>query len=346
MKDAIHRFFNQLWYGNLASLALLLWPLGLVVRFLTLRKRKRYLDKRRDCVRLPVPVIVVGNITVGGTGKTPLVVWLVQQLQQHGYRPGIVSRGYGSHAPHYPYLIQLQDTARIVGDEPLMLAQRTDVPVVIDPRRANAAQALLDQTDCDVIISDDGLQHYSLGRSYELVVLDGSRGIGNGQLLPAGPLRETVERLQTVDAVLVNGERTHASLVDGAVPAGFSMQIVPVGFHAIADDRPLDITDIRSRTNWIGVAGIGNPQRFFDTLAQLDIRFAPRSFADHHDYTADDFAGIEHAAILTTEKDAVKLRSLGINGWYLAVEARVQPELIDGILASLDRFKQRPHYRY
>lgn len=345
MKDAIHRFFDRLWYGDGMVFGFLLWPLGWLVRFITVRKRNQFLDQRRESVRLNVPVIVVGNITVGGTGKTPLVVWLVQQLQQRGYRPGIVSRGYGGRPPHFPYLIQSADVASVAGDEPLMLARRTGVPVVIDPRRANAAQTLLDQTDCDIIISDDGLQHYALGRSYEIVVLDGSRGIGNGRLLPAGPLREPVQRLHSVDAVVVNGEPRHSSFQGGAITHRFTMTLAPVQLRSILDDQPVPASQCTDR-QWIAVAGIGNPQRFFDTLQAMDLVFEPRSFPDHHAYSLADFAGLDQASVLTTEKDAVKLRTLGINGTYLAVEARIQPELIDDILASLERFKHRPHYRY
>lgn len=345
MKDAVHRFFDRLWYGDGMAPGFLLRPLGWLVRLVTVRKRNQFLERRREAVRLDVPVIVVGNITVGGTGKTPLVVWLVHQLQQRGYRPGIVSRGYGSRPPHLPYLIQPGDVASVVGDEPLMLARRTGVPVVIDPRRANAAQALLDQTDCDIIISDDGLQHYALGRSYEIVVLDGSRGVGNGRLLPAGPLREPVQRLQTVDAVVVNGEPRHPSFQGSAITHRFTMVLAPVEFRRILDDQPVPASQCANR-QWIAVAGIGNPQRFFDTLQAMDLLFEPRSFPDHHAYSLADFTGVDHATVLTTEKDAVKLRTLGINGVYLAVEARIQPELIDDILASLERFRRSPHYRY
>lgn len=345
MKNAVHRFFDRLWYGDGMAPGFLLWPLGWLVRFITVRKRNQYLERRREAVRLDVPVIVVGNITVGGTGKTPLVVWLVHQLRQRGYRPGIVSRGYGGRPPRFPYLIKQSDVASVTGDEPLMLARRTGVPVVIDPRRANAAQALLDQTDCDIIISDDGLQHYGLGRSYEIIVLDGSRGVGNGRLLPAGPLREPLQRLYSVNAVVVNGEPRHASFQCGAITHGFAMAIVPIGFRRILDDQPVSASQCADR-QWIAVAGIGNPQRFFDSLRDMNILFEPRSFPDHHVYSLADFAGIDQANVLTTEKDAVKLRTLGINGLYLSVEAQIQPDLIDDILASLERFKHRPHYCY
>ena len=193
MKQALHRLFNRLWYERGSALLILL-PLAWLTGWLVRRRRHQFLQGGKSVYRAPVPVIVVGNISVGGTGKTPLVIWLVAELQARGYRPGIVSRGYGGKAPHYPYLLQPSDTASVVGDEPLM---------VVDPHRPAAVQALLEQTECDVVISDDGLQHYALGRSYEILVLDGSRGTGNGRLLPCGPLREPVLRLQQVNAVVI-----------------------------------------------------------------------------------------------------------------------------------------------
>lgn len=346
MKNAIHTFFNRVWYGRNIFWIWLLSPFGLLVSCLTQRKHRKFLSGIAECYRPPVPVIVVGNITVGGTGKTPLVIWLVKQLQLNGYRPGIVSRGYGARPPHYPYLIQSADTATTAGDEPLMLFKRTGVPVVIDPRRAQAAQALLDQTDCDVIISDDGLQHYALARTFEIIVLDGTRGTGNQHLLPAGPLREPRNRLSNVNAIVINGEPRHDSLQKLKHQPHYTMQIVPGQFKSLTDHTISSAEHIRTQSNWVAVAGIGNPERFFVTLEQLGIRFERISFPDHHAYSRGDFSSFVGTPILTTEKDSVKLQTLHLQGWYLSVEAQLQPGLIDDILATLERFKTHPHHLY
>lgn len=346
MNDALQRFFNRVWYGERSFFALLLSPLAALVAWLTARKRQRHLEGGAEVVRPSIPVIVVGNITVGGTGKTPLVIWLVQQLQQHGYRPGIVTRGYGGKAPHYPYLIQAQDSAALTGDEPLLLFRRTGVPVVVDPRRGQAALALQDQTDCDVIISDDGLQHYGLARTYEIVVLDGARGLGNGRLLPAGPLRESVDRLCHVNALVINGARQHPSLDVVSLHDSFALSVEPGAFVSFDQQKTAAADELRNRTDWVAVAGIGNPERFFTMLEQLGLQFRKVPFPDHHAYVSDDFAPFAGAPLLSTEKDAVKLQGLGLQGWYLPIDARVQPGLIDDILASIERFKTHQHHLY
>lgn len=351
MHNHLQSLLNRAWYGR-GGWWLPLWPLSLLFRALVQRRRQQFLAGKKDVYRAPVPVIVVGNITVGGTGKTPLTIWLVQQLQAHGFRPGIVSRGYGGQAPHYPYRISKTDSAGIAGDEPLMLAQRTGVPVVIDPDRSAAVQLLLQQTDCNVVISDDGLQHYRLGRTFELVVLDGSRGLGNGQLLPAGPLREPVNRLQQVDAMVVNGTTKHASFSALPTTPRFAMQIVPGTFHSLqkfntAAAQTATLEQVRQQPRLVAIAGIGNPQRFFDTLQQLGIQCECRAFPDHHAYSAEDFTGLENASILTTEKDAVKLQHIaGLHGWYLPIDAHLQPGLIDVIIAAIQRFESTRQHLY
>ena len=346
MSERLQHFFNQVWYGSRSFTSALLNPLALLAGHLTQRKRTRYLQQQADIFRSELPVIVVGNITVGGTGKTPLVVWLVQQLQHRGFRPGIVTRGYGGKAPHYPYLITAGDSAAITGDEPLMLFRRTGVPIMIDPRRAQAAQALQEQTDCDVIISDDGLQHYSLARTCELVVLDGTRGLGNGKMLPAGPLRELPARLQQVNALIVNGKPQHPSFATLASLPLVQMDIVPGDFVSLKQGDKMTLETIRARKDWVAVAGIGNPQRFFQTLTALGIQFRAVPFADHHAYTSSDFLPYGDSPILTTEKDAVKLQGLGIDGAYLPVDAQLQSGLIDDIIAILNRFDTQSQHLY
>lgn len=346
MNGMLARFFNGVWYSERSLTALLLTPVAALASVLTSRKRRAYLQGKRPSVKPSLPVIVVGNITVGGTGKTPLVIWLVEQLQQRGYRPGIVTRGYGGKPPYYPYLIRGGDAASVTGDEPLLLFRRTGAPVVIDPRRAMAAQALQELTDCNIIISDDGLQHYELARSYEIAVLDGSRGIGNGRLLPAGPLREAVERLREVNALVVNGAARHESLLTLPCQDFFSMTLEPGTFVSLSQQSQATVEQLRERTDWVAVAGIGNPERFFGTLEALGLKFQRAVFPDHHAYTEEDFAAFAGAPILTTEKDAVKLQTLGLQGWYLPVAARLQPGLIDDILAAIERFHTHPHHLY
>lgn len=346
MHNQLQSFLNRAWYGRVRWL-LLLWPLSALFRLLAQRRRDQFLQGKKQVYRAPVPVIVVGNITVGGTGKTPLTIWLVQQLQARGFRPGIVSRGYGGNAPQYPHRIAQNDTAVIAGDEPLMLARRTGVPVMIDPDRSAAVQALLQQTDCNLVISDDGLQHYRLGRTFELVVLDGSRGLGNGELLPVGPLREPEARLQQVDAIVVNGDVLHPSLY--ALPSAYrhSLHIVPGTFKSLLDHSDCPLETVRTQPRLVAIAGIGNPHRFFDTLRQLGIQCECRAFPDHHAYSAQDIADLRDATLLTTEKDAVKLQGLlGVKGCYLPVDAEVQGDLIDVIIAALQRFELSRQHLY
>ncbi len=346
MSDRLQRFFNQVWYGDRAAVACSLQPLAVLVKHITERKRRRYLAGNVGVFRAAIPVIVVGNITVGGTGKTPLVISLVQALLAHGFRPGIVSRGYGGRAPYYPYLIQPGDVASVCGDEPLLLFQRTGVPVVVDPRRAEAARVLQEQTDCDVIVSDDGLQHYALGRTYEIVVLDGGRGIGNARLLPAGPLREPVERLRSVNALVINGVAIHDSFTRLPHQHCYNMSLEPAAFQGLQDNVSLDLAQIHARSDWVAVAGIGNPERFFQTLDGLGIRFQRAPFPDHHAYSMRDFTKFGDAPLLTTEKDAVKLRCLPLRGAYLPIEARIQPPLIDDIIQTVKRFQVQSHHLY
>jgi tetraacyldisaccharide 4'-kinase len=346
MKPYLQQLLTNAWYGR-GRLLLPLWPLSWLFGYLVQRRRQQFLTAAKAVYRAPVPVIVVGNITLGGTGKTPLVIWLVQQLQQQGWRPAIVSRGYRGQAPHYPWLIQATDSAAITGDEPLMMARRTGVPVMIDPNRAAAVAALLDQTDCNVVISDDGLQHYQLGRSFEILVLDGSRGTGNGAMLPLGPLREPLQRLQQVNAVVVNGAAQHGSFPVPDVCQPVTMNIVAGAFCTLHGHQRVSLQTLSQQPRLVAIAGIGNPQRFFNTLAQLGLQCECHGFPDHHVYDADDLAPFAGAAIITTEKDAVKLQDFPhLSGWYLPVDAQIQGPLFDDIIASLKRFETCPFYLY
>ena len=273
--------------------------------------------------RVPVPVIVVGNITAGGTGKTPLVLWVCDFLRERGYKPGIVSRGYGGRGETRG--VQGSSAPEITGDEPVLLAQRSRCPVWIGRNRVAAARALIAANpECNVIVSDDGLQHYGLQRDVEIAVLDGSRTTGNGLPLPAGPLRESTARLAEVDAVVVTGDpssrparaKTFAMRLDGNV---FRNLLNPA-FHQEAGAFHGKQTH--------AIAGIGNPARFFDHLQRLGLSFAAHAFPDHHAYSQADLEFGDAEAIIMTEKDAIKcIRFARENHWVLPVDAQVDATL-------------------
>lgn len=283
--------------------------------------------------RLPVPVVVVGNITVGGAGKTPLTLWLATQLRARGWHPGVVSRGYGR-AGDEVRAVLAGSRPEEVGDEPLLIARRGGIPVWVGRSRAAAGEALLEaHPEVDVVLCDDGLQHYALARDVELAVFD-ARGMGNGWRLPVGPLREPLSRLATVDAVVCNG----LANTDFPSPAPiFDMQLRPGRFYRLGDPAQTCIADaLRTRDRLHALAGIGNPQRFFVTLAGLGLDCETHPFPDHHRYTQSDLAFAEGGVLLMTEKDAVKCANLTLGeAWVLPVEAELSPALIDHIVEKL-----------
>ncbi len=316
------------WYRQ-ANWLYLLWPLSLLYRAISTLRRGLFLSGRLKSYKAPVPVIIVGNISVGGTGKTPLVIALVKSLQRAGYRPGIVSRGYGSAAPIYPFLVSADGNPLHCGDEPLLMAIRTGVPVVIDANRVAAAQQLLDQHCCDIIVSDDGLQHYALQRDIELVVIDGQRGFGNSRLLPMGPLREAISRLNSVDFIVCNGQPLELP----GQPRQYLMQLKPLSLTKLTGGETLPIQDWTQTKRVHALAGIGNPQRFYQTLQRLGFDVIPHSFVDHHDYCASDLQFADDLAIIMTEKDAVKIRALNApdNCWFLPVQAEIDQQCLQHI---------------
>ncbi|MGB3623463.1 MAG: tetraacyldisaccharide 4'-kinase, partial [Ketobacter sp.] len=335
-------------------------PFERIFHSLSSRRRSAFLNGQSPVFHAPVPVIVVGNISVGGTGKTPLTIWLIEALRERGYTPGVVSRGYGGDPDQYPHQVGPADTADKVGDEPLMIYLRSKVPVVIDPDRSSAVQALLKNNAVDVVISDDGLQHYRLARTVELAVVDGQRGFGNENLLPMGPLREPVGRLKEVDAVVINcsaGQALVSRLNDmDAMAPRFQMHLTAGDLVALnkESEQPLGSGSmaLQNPGRVQAVAGIGNPQRFFQTLSDLSIQFDPYPFRDHHRYTEQDLSELSRVAmgknfIVTTEKDAVKLQCFPqVRGAYLPVNAKLQDGLIDVIMARLEDFKLHHSHRY
>ncbi len=324
---------ERLWYGG-SRWSLLLMPLSLLFGVLAgLRRWCYHLGwLRRE--RLPVPVIVVGNITAGGTGKTPVVIWLAEQLRSRGYAVGVVSRGYGGQAAQYPLEVDAQTDPRAAGDEPALIAQATGLPVAVDPDRPRAAHALLKRHRLDVILSDDGLQHYRLARDFEIAVLDGQRRLGNERLLPAGPLRESRRRLNTVDCVLVNGGEAWEA----------SLQLRQLRACALHDhgQRERELASFRGQPVH-AVAGIGHPERFFRQLRDLGLEVTAHAFPDHHAFRATDLCFNDTHAVLMTEKDAIKCRSFAAQlaagrYWYVPVRAELNEtaqRALDGLWRRL-----------
>lgn len=318
------------WYQGHPALGLLA-PLEALYRRVARRKRRRFLAGQGNIHRAPVPVIVVGNLTVGGTGKTPMILWLIGHLRARGLKVGVVSRGYGATPPSLPWRVRASDTAAVAGDEPLLIVQRTGVALVTDPDRGRAVERLLAEESLDVILSDDGLQHYRLARDLELVMVDAARGFGNGRCLPAGPLREPLERLTEVDAVIHNG-----AAVDPADGFGLTLQPSALVNLRSGETRPLDFFPPGQRLH--ALAGIGNPGRFFATLEGLHWQPLPHAFADHATYSAADLTFTPALPLVMTEKDAVKCRSFAAaDWWYLAVDAQPSAAFVAWLDGRLDR---------
>lgn len=313
----MRRWLERRWYSQQAP-PRWLRPLSALFGAVAALRRRRL---QHAAIPLSVPVIVVGNLSVGGTGKTPFTIWLVQRLREWGFTPGVISRGYGGRAPHYPFAVGPGSRPTESGDEPLLIAQRTGVPVMVDPDRLAAARALIAQ-GVDVIVSDDGLQHYRLARDLEICVIDGPRGFGNAALLPAGPLREPVERLAEIPLVVVNGTGLsllrHAGRINMQLRAGLAVPLAGVG-DALRLDR------LRGQRVH-AVAGIGNPQRFFGSLRERGIEVIEHPFPDHHDYTATDLHFDDALPVLMTDKDAIKCRGFALNRHFtVPVEASIDP---------------------
>lgn len=324
------------WYGS-PGLLWLLWPLEWLYRAVVSYKRFSFLKGWRSTRRARVPVIVVGNITVGGTGKTPVTLALCRALQVAGFKPGIASRGYGSLATQFPLAVTADTPVTDSGDEPLLLARRSGVPVAIDPDRAEAVALLESEFGCNVVICDDGLQHYAMARDIEWVVVDGRRGFGNRRCLPLGPLREPLSRLDDVAAVLLNGG--DEDLFAGAVRFALRpTQVVPI--HGGAALAPADFAAIQPRVH--AVAGIGHPQRFFDTLRELGLDVVEHPFPDHHIFTPADLAFGDDLPVVMTEKDAVKCAPMAGSAqrWFLAVEAELPAALLQATIERVAALKR------
>jgi tetraacyldisaccharide 4'-kinase len=318
-------WLQQRWYEPAAPRGLL--PLSWLFRGVVALRRMAYRLGWLATLRLPVPVIVVGNLTVGGTGKTPLTIWLAEFLKTAGFRPGIVSRGYGGRKQKRPLAVNVDSDPQEVGDEPVLIARQTGCPVYVFPRRAEAGLALLAATDCDILLADDGLQHYALARDVEIAVIDGERRFGNGQSLPAGPLREPVQRLGEVDLIVCRGR---------AEEGEYALSL------ALGDALNLQDETLRKPlTDFIGlkvraIAGIGHPGRFFADLRAAGLNFEARAFPDHHRYSPEDLGLGDGAEILMTEKDAVKCRGFATGRlWSVPLRAQLPAAFGERLLLLL-----------
>lgn len=312
--------WKRIWYeGNTHPLSLLLAPAGWLFCLIAFLRRRAYSSGLLYSNKLPVPVFIVGNIAIGGTGKTPLVIWLVNFLKKQGRNPGVISRGYGGESQQWPQHVSPESAPALVGDEPVVIARNADCPVYVSPDRFEAGKRLLEKYRCDIIVCDDGLQHYSLQRDYEICVIDGKRRHGNGRCLPSGPLREPLSRLRSVDAIVCNGTNEAGE---------FPMTFEPVEIIQMNGHRSKSFDDFLAGEVH-AVAGTGNPDRFFDTLRDQGLNIIEHPFDDHHKYTASDFDFDDENPVIMTEKDAVKCQQFAKeHHWYLSIEAKL-PEIFE-----------------
>ena len=316
----LQRKLEAIWYHNDSSVILyLLLPLSALFCFLSKRKKKT--EENRQA-QLNIPIIIVGNINIGGTGKTPLVIRLTELLKEKGYKPAIITRGYKGTSSEWPLVVKPITHAQLAGDEAKLMSIRTDVPVIAGADRVADVEYVLANTDCNIIISDDGLQHYRLQRDIEIAVIDAQRRFGNGHCLPAGPLRELPKRLQECDFLITNG---HPALANESEMQVTGTQLINITTN---EQKPLADFEVVHV-----VTGIGNPQRFINTLEAAELHISSqRLFPDHHHFVASDFHLDSSTSlnadepILMTEKDAVKCTELGLkNCWYLPVDATLDP---------------------
>ena len=327
------RRIDHYWYSQ-NPVAWLMLPLSWLFCTVALLRRMLYRSRILASYSVPAPVVIVGNISVGGTGKTPLLIALCEYLARRDYKPGVVSRGYGS-AVDGEYSLSVDDDAGVCGDEPLLIRQRTNCPVVIGRNRVEAARKLLAENDCDVILSDDGLQHYRLNRDIEIAVVDAQRRFGNGFCLPAGPLREPVWRLKQTDMVVHHG--------DAGERFNFSLRFGDAVNLCTQDRRNLESF---AGTRVHALAGIGHPDRFFAQLRSHGLDVNEHAFPDHHQYAVSDLDFPDGAPVLMTEKDAVKCRPLldkagarcdNAEFWSVPVDAIMSDPLGSGLVELISR---------
>lgn len=328
MKNGLARWLTDIWYKD-HFIGVWLLPLSLIFSHIVRFRKFLYTKGILKSYTIPVPIIVIGNITVGGTGKTPLIIYLAEILKNSGFNPGIISRGYGGLAQSWPQRVYNDSDPNQIGDEALLIAKQTNCPMAVGPSRVNAANMLVEQTDCNIILSDDGLQHYALRRDIEIAVIDGDRRFGNNYMLPAGPLREPIERLQHVNFTIVNGEK-HAA-------HEYSMQLVGDTLVNLISGEQKSLEAFNG-IDCHAIAGIGNPKRFFNLLKIAGLNCINHSFPDHYQFQQDDIEYADDKPVLMTEKDAVKCTTFaGLQHWFLPVKAIPESHFSDKLLKLLKR---------
>lgn len=331
-KPWLYQYLENIWYNQHAGKYALL-PLTLLYCLISYLRRWKQQCQRPETEH--IPIIVVGNISVGGTGKTPLVIYIVKQLQQAGYSPAIISRGYKGKAKEWPQRVISTTSPYLVGDEPVLLATQTDVPIVVGPDRNMNIRCLLNHHACDIIISDDGLQHYKMPRAVEVIVVDAMRGFGNGWCLPAGPLRESPQRINEGDFCVINGENMPPHLAIQH-PNRYTMRIQGDSLVNLSNTQQIPLSTLAAQNVHV-VTGIGHPQRFFNHLQNAGLKLVTHSFADHHNFQQEDLNFSHNYPIIMTEKDAVKCRKFqSDNCWYLPVKAHLSTDFTKTLLAKLD----------
>ena len=321
---AVPKLLLRSWYAPTWVTALLM-PVSFLYRAFIAVRHLLYKSGVFAIQEFDVPIIVVGNLTVGGTGKTPLLIHLAKELVAHGYKPGIVSRGYGAKGP-YPVRVTPNTEVSRSGDEPLLIARSLNVPVVVDPDRVNAVNEVLKTNSIDIVLSDDGLQHTRLGRQLEIVVIDGKRGLGNGLLLPAGPLRESPKRLNSVNVVVRHG---------GVPKPGESSMETSLGAIVnINDGRESTLVSFKKK-KCVVITAIANPDRFFQQLSDEGLQFERIEFFDHHYFSLEDLQNYQNSTVLMTEKDAVKCQTLaGQDWWQVGQKIRTDGEVVELVLQA------------
>ncbi len=307
-------------------------PLASLVCFVASKRLQKFLDNPPN-KQTSATVIVVGNIVVGGSGKTPFILWLANELDQQKISYGIVSRGYGGKSENYPILVNEKSLPQQVGDEPVLFQQRLNCPIAVSPNRVDAIELLTKKRKLDIIISDDGLQHYAMARDIEVIIFDGERGVGNDLCMPAGPLREKSERLKMAKFIVTNGKNKDLKLARFSTKL-YKMELTPIVFRRVNNPNKTQPIAFFAEQSVHAIAGIGNPQRFYQTLSSLDIQITEKDFPDHKNYQLNDFNWKEKVKpLLMTEKDAVKCSSFAADDWwYLEVQPTCSVELAQQIL--------------
>ncbi|MED5530625.1 MAG: tetraacyldisaccharide 4'-kinase [Pseudomonadota bacterium] len=334
-------FLETAWYKK-ARWLILLWPFSMIYRMVVVLLRKKH-QSNNDLQKLSVPVIVIGNISVGGTGKTPLLIALANILKSKGINPGIISRGYGGKAATYPLEVSLETNVTECGDEAILLAEKTGCPIVVAPDRKKALKSLIEKHAVDIVLSDDGMQHYRLSRDLEICVIDGKRLFANGFCFPAGPLREPIKRLTEVDFIVINGKTSEQS---GMLQSAAEMIVEPKFLVNLLTEekRPFSGAPFNMGSVVQAVSAIGNPQRFYDLLDELPYRMKKFSFPDHFLYSEEDFLSMDldhHQPIVMTEKDAIKCRGFAqSNYWYLLTEVSLPQSFTDDFVTQVESFVQ------